>query len=528
MSQTGETNPPVDGVAGSSSQMRNEAADRPAKSKKARKPPKRKLLRRRIQELERQIAEARAEVRAREDEHAHEREQSESSVPLYGLTPELERAVREALREDKPRQLFRLLRPLHPADYADLIERNSGPNRQDLVTALGRYFDPETLTFLDEQVREEVLPALDAEVLAFVAEELESDDIVELVGDLDDADEQARLLDAIAPAERAMVEESLAFADDSAGRLMQRELVAVPQHWTVGQTIDFLRTEIELPDDFYDIFVTDPARRPLGKLSLSHLLRRKRPVFIADIMETNFHKVPVEMDQEDVALLFRQYGLVSVPVVDDEDRLLGRITVDDVVDVIDEEAEEDLLRLGGVASDDIYGNVIETTRNRFSWLVINLMTAIVASGVIGAFETTIEKVVALAVLMPIVASMGGNSGTQTLTVAVRALAMRELGPTNAARFVIKELTVGSLNGVAFALLAGAASWVWFGDLQIAMIMALAMVINMIVAGLFGTLIPIGLDRFNIDPAVASSVFLTTVTDVVGFFTFLGLAALVLM
>jgi magnesium transporter len=257
---------------------------------------------------------------------------------------------------------------------------------------------------------------------------------------------------------------------------------------------------------------------------LSRLLRAKRPVLVADIMEERFYRILVHMDQEDVAMLFRQYGRVSAPVVDENGILIGMVTVDDVVDVIDEEAEEDLMRLGGVAEDDLHGGLVATTRSRFSWLAVNLATAIVASGVIGAFETTIETMVALAVLMPIVASMGGNAGTQSLTVAVRALAMRELTATNAAKFVIKETTVGSLNGVAFALLAGGISWIWFGDPQIAGVLALAMVINLVVAGFCGTMIPIGLDRMKLDPAIAPTVFLTTVTDVVGFLAFLGLAS----
>ena len=434
-----------------------------------------------------------------------------------------EAAVIQRKARAKPRQLYRLVRPLHAADHADLIERYSGRNREALVVVLGRYFDPETLTYLDDKVREEVIPLLDEEVLRNAMHMLESDDAVEILGELDD-DEQARLLDTTPDRERAMVEEGLA----SAGRLMQREMVTVPEHWTVGQTIDFLRTTEQLPNYFYDIYVVDPAHHPFGKLSLSRLLRSKRPVRVADVMSTDFHKVPLVMDQEDVAMMFRQYGLVSAPVVDADERLIGMITVDDVVDVMNEEAEEDILRLGGVANDDLHGSLLSTTRSRFSWLAVNLVTAIVASGVIGAFETTIEKIVALAVLMPIVASMGGNAGTQTLTVAVRALSMRELSSTNAFKFVMKEMTVGSLNGIMFALIAAGACWAWFGDPQIAAVMASAMMINLFVAGLSGTLIPITLERFKIDPAVASTVFLTTVTDVVGFFTFLGLAALFLM
>lgn len=479
--------------------------------KKARKKKTKKKLKRRIKALKAEL-----EVYDRV-----------GASKLYGLTPELERAVAEAIADGQLRQLYRLVRPLHAADYADLLERYSGEARRTLVTVLDRNFDPETLAYLDDAVRDEVIELLGEDVLVSAVSALDSDDAVDLIGELDRED-QERLLESLPAHERAIVEESLNFSEDSAGRLMQRETVTVPEHWTVGQTIDFLRTHGELPRDFYDIFVLDPERRPLGKLSLSHLLRSKRPVRVADVMLTEFHKIPAVMGQEDVAMLFRRYSLVSAPVVDENDRLLGMITVDDVVDVIDEVAEEDLLRLGGVAGDDLHGGLIDTTKSRFSWLAVNLITAIVASGVIGAFETAIEKIVALAVLMPIVASMGGNAGTQTLTVAVRALAMRELSATNALKFVFKEMTVGSLNGIAFAVIAGAVCWVWFGDPQIALVLGAAMVVNLFCAGLFGTLIPIGLQRLNIDPAVASTVFLTTVTDVVGFFAFLGLAALFLL
>lgn len=449
------------------------------------------------------------------------------STALYGLTPEVEKAVEEALEEDRLDDLRNLLKPLHPADFADLLERQDTEERQQLIAAGGEDLDPEFLVHLDESVREDVVEFLDDRNLAEVLIELDSDDALEVIEDLDEA-LQARLLRALPARDRAFVEEGLTFPEDSAGRLMQREIVAIPTHWTVGQTIDFLRTYRDLPDDFYDIFVVDPMHKPVGSLALSHLLRRQRPVRVSDIMIKEFHEIPAEMEQEEVALLFRQYGIVSAPVVDGDRRLLGMITLDDVVDVIDEEAEEDLMYLAGVSETDIYSDLRSTVKSRFSWLAVNLVTAIIASMVIGAFQDTIEQIVALAVLMPIVASMGGNAGTQTLTVAVRALAMRELYPGNAIKFIIRESAVGWINGMAFAAVAAGVSYLWFGDIGIAAIMGLAMIVNLMVAAVFGALIPLGLERFDIDPAVASGVFMTTVTDVIGFLTFLGFAAMLLL
>jgi magnesium transporter len=309
---------------------------------------------------------------------------------------------------------------------------------------------------------------------------------------------------------------------------MQREFVVIPSAWTVGETIDYMRAAKDLPDDFYDIYIVNPKHHPIGYLPLSRIMRTRRHVRLTEFMETDMKKIPLNMDQEDVAYLFRQYGLVSAPVVDDAGRLLGVITVDDVVHIIDEEAGEDIMKLGGVREQDLYSAVLDTTKARFTWLAVNLLTAILASGVISLFDATIEQIVALAVLMPIVASMGGNAGTQTLTVAVRSLAMKDITEANAGRFIGKELLVGSINGVLFALMAGGVTWLWFDSGPLGLVIASAMVINMVVAGLSGTLIPLGLDKLDIDPAIASSVFLTTITDVIGFFAFLGLAAAFLL
>ncbi|HLB81348.1 MAG TPA: magnesium transporter, partial [Dongiaceae bacterium] len=435
--------------------------------------------------------------------------------------------IREALAAGRIERVMELAEPLHAADVADLLEHLSRDERALYLRIARHVIDPETLTYLDETVREEVMELLGPQELAAAVARLDSDDAVEVLEDLEDEAKQ-RILDSIPAAERALLEQGLTYPDDSAGRMMQRELVAVPSFWTVGETIDYLRAKDDLPDAFYDLFVVDPTHKPVGTVPLSRAMRARRAVRLADIMETELRSIPVSMDQEAVAHLFRQYGLVSAPVTDEGGRLVGVVTVDDVVHVIDEEAEEDLMKLGGVREDDLYRAAIDTTRARFSWLVVNLLTAILASAVIGVFQGNIEQIVALAVLMPIVASMGGNAGTQTLTVAVRALAMKELTRDNALRFVGKELLVGSFNGILFAALTGAVAWLWFGLPALGLVIAAAMMFNMAVAGLSGTLIPLGLERLGIDPAIASGVFVTTVTDVVGFFAFLGLAGLVLL
>jgi magnesium transporter len=387
--------------------------------------------------------------------------------------------------------------------------------------------DPEVLTYLDEALREQILDILEPGEIARAMAELDSDDALGLVEDLDEEKREA-VLDALPARERLLVEEGLTFPEYSAGRLMQREVVAVPMFWTVGKAIDWLREARNLPDDFHIILAVDPAYRPTAILKLSHILRNRRSAKLRELSSEEIRTIPAEMDQEEVALMFRQYGLVSAPVVDGAGRLIGVITVDDVVDVIDEEAEDDMLKLGGVSGDDLYRATIDTTRARFSWLAVNLLTAIVASGVIAIFESTIEQVVALAVLMPIVASMGGNAGTQSLTVAVRAIAVRELTGDNARRVLSKEVLVGLLNGVIFAVIAGPIAAFWFGDVMIGVVIGSAMILTLICAGFSGTVIPLLLERLKVDPAVASAVFLTTVTDVVGFFAFLGLAAWILI
>ena len=448
--------------------------------------------------------------------------------PDIGVDPQVARHVATALVDGHVNDVLVLVEPLHAADLADLIEALAGEQRRQLLDLLHHRLDPETLAHLDVVVREDVLEQLAPEEVAAALVELDSDDAIDVIEDVDEADRR-QILERLSPSDRAMLEEALSFPEDSAGRLMQRELVTVPEDWNVGDTIDYMRARAaQLPRDFYDIFVVDAARRPVGMVPLSRLMRNLRPVKIGDILHRDLHQVAVDRDQEEVALLFRQYALVSAPVVDDHGRLVGVVTVDDIVHVIDEEAEEDIMRLGGVREDDFYEAVIDTTRARFSWLLVNLGTAIIASLVIGLFDAAIDKVVALAILMPIVASMGGNAGTQTLTVAVRALAMRELTAANAMRIVGKEVLVAGINGVLFAALAGIVAWLWFDTPVIGAIIAAAMLINLLVAGLAGVSIPMLLERVGADPAVASPVVLTTVTDVVGFLSFLGLAAIVLL
>ncbi len=442
---------------------------------------------------------------------------------LLGLNPDVIRDVIVALDAEDAAAIRRILKPLHPAEIADLIEMLRGAMRTQLIEFLRPTFDPEILAELDWGVRDEVAEQLGTDAIAMAIAALDSDDALNLISALEET-KQRRVLHAIPSALRTMLEEGLAFPEDSAGRLMQREFVAVPAFWTVGEVIDFLRESEDLPDDFYDIFVVDPRHRLIGSVALNRVLRAKRPVPVRDIMERDIVTVPVAMDQEEVAYVFAQQDLLSAPVVDASDRLIGVIMIDDIVDVIHEEAEEDIMRLGGVQEDDLYQAVIETGRSRFTWLFVNLGTAILASAVIGLFQGTLEHIVMLAVLMPIAASMGGNAGTQTLTVAVRALATKELTTANAAKVLSKEVLVGTFNGVLFAVIVGGVAWAWSGNMGIGAVMAVAMIITLIVAGLAGAAIPLGLSMTRFDPAIASGVFLTTVTDVVAFLSFLGLGA----
>jgi magnesium transporter len=446
---------------------------------------------------------------------------------LDEVTPELIRRVEDALAEGRNVEAKRLLEELSAVGQAAVLEQVAEPERDALVGLLKRDLDPEVLTELDDEVRDDVLDQLDSKDIAAAARKLETDDAASLLEDLPE-DERREVLAELTAEERAEIESALAYPEDSAGRMMQRSLVKVPQSWTVGQVIDYCREAGDLPEDVYDLFVVDRGGRLRGSVPLGRMLRSKRPVPITEIVDPDIPSVPATADQAEVAHLFRDQNLVSCPVVDGRGRLIGVIMVDDVVDVIDEEAEEDLLKMGGVVHDDMHANTVRTVRLRGVWLAVNLLTAVIASLVIGQFEGAIEKIVALAVLMPIVASMGGNAGTQTVTVAVRALAMGELTPANALRFIAKEIAVGGLNGMIFALLMGAAVVLWYQDWRLGAVIGAAMICNLVAAALAGTLIPLGLQKFGVDPAVSSTVFLTTVTDVIGFLAFLGLATLFLL
>ncbi len=411
---------------------------------------------------------------------------------------------------------------LHESELGHLIQAIQPDQRLALVRLLGDDFDMTALTEVDEAIRLQIVEQMPNEQIAAAIGELDSDDAVYILEDLDKEDRE-EILAQLPFTERVRLRRALDYPESSAGRRMQTEFVAVPPFWTVGQTIDYMRDEEELPESFTQIFVIDPTFRLLGAVDLDRILRTKRTMKIETIMRETNHPIPAQMDQEEAAQLFEQYDLLSAAVVDESDRLVGVLTIDDVVDVIQEEAEEDIMRLGGVGDEELSDTIPETSRSRVPWLLVNLLTAFLAASVISLFEATIEQIVALAVLMPIVAGMGGNAGSQTMTVTVRALATRNLDIHNAFRVVRREVGVGLLNGLIFGVLIGVVAGLWFHDANIGGIIATAMLINMLAAALAGIMIPLLLDRFNIDPAVASAVFVTTVTDITGFFSFLGLA-----
>ncbi len=446
-----------------------------------------------------------------------------AAAPLAPAS-ELARPVAQALASGLTAHVRSLVQILEAPDQADLIELLEPAQRVQLVEALGPAFRPEVLSELDETVRDQLLPALPKEVLAKAVAELETDDAAYLLENVAEPVRQ-EILAQMPSGDRAALERNLEYPQDTAGRLMQTDFVAVPPFWTVGQVIDHMREAEHLPETFSDIYVVDPTYHVLGSVDLSRLLRTKRQVRIDAMMDAGRKVVLATADQEEVARQFERYDLKSAPVVDADKRLVGVVTVDDVVEVIEGEADEDLRRLAGIGDERITDSVRQIVPARFWWLFVNLLTAILASAVIKQFDATISHMVALAVLMPIVASMGGNAGTQTMTVAVRALATGELGAINTARVVLRETATGLINGLAFAVIMGLITFFWFGSNQLGAIIGAAMIINLLAAAIAGIFIPLALQRWGFDPAVSSTVFVTTVTDVVGFFAFLGLASL---
>ncbi len=438
------------------------------------------------------------------------------------LRPEFVSAVLDAVDEGDRDAARALVEPLHPADIADLLELTPSERRADVSAALGDLVSAEVLSELNDYVRDAVVEALAPQQLADLAAELDTDDAVAIIQDLDEEDQQA-VLEAMEPEDRAAIESALAYDEETAGRLMQRDLVAVPEHWTVGQTIDYLRETIDLTSDFWEIFVVDAGHRPIGTCQLSWVLRCPRDIAMTDLMKREQTLIPVDMDQEEVALRFQKYALISAAVVDESNRLVGMITVDDVVHIIQQEAGEDILRLSGAGDGDINEPVMDSYKARVRWLLSNLLTALVASTIISYFEGTIEKMVALATLMPIVAGVGGNAGSQTMTVTVRALATNQITGSNTRRTILRELRVALMNGATVAVVLGIGVGIVFGNVSLGGVIAAAIMTNILTAGLAGASVPLIFDRFNIDPAVASSIFVTMITDSMGFFAFLGLA-----
>lgn len=434
--------------------------------------------------------------------------------------------VTKALAAGDSARVRQLAEPLHPADIADLIEQVEPSERQPLAKALGDVLDADVLSEMNEVVREALIDVLDAGQVADVVTQLDTDDAVAIIEDMDEED-QAEVLRSLPADERAAIEEALSYPEESAGRLMQRDLIAVPEYWTVGQVIDYLRqADTNVTDEFWEIFVVDPAHRPVGTIRLSKLLRAPRPTLVASVKQDEQTLIPVEMDQEEVALRFQKYALISAAVVDPSGRLVGVITVDDIVHIIQEEADEDIFRLSGGGNEgDINESVFDSYKSRVRWLVANLGTALVASSIIGAFQATIAQMVALAVLMPIVAGVGGNAGTQTLAVTVRAIATDQLTESNTWRAIVREIRIAMLNGLTVAVLIGIAVAAYFQNTSLGGVIASAMLANIVISGLAGVFVPLSLQRIGTDPAVGASVFVTMVTDSMGFLVFLGLATM---
>ncbi len=435
--------------------------------------------------------------------------------------------VLSALASGNRVDLTEVLEPLHPADIADIIEQLNTTDRARFIRLYDTEFYGDILSEIDEHIREEVITELKPDVLAEAVRDLESDDVVDIVEDLEE-EQKETILKALDEGDRVAVQSLLSYPERSAGRLMQREVVMAPEHWSVGMAIDFLRNDANLPEQFYHIVLVDPRLHPVGNVSLGKLMSSKRSVLLKEIIEDVFQVIPADQDEADVAYAFNQYHLISAPVVDVENRVVGVITIDDAMVVLDEELEEDIMLLAGIGDSSVSDTIIETVRGRLPWLAVNLVTAILATIVIAQLEATIAQFVALAILMPIIASMGGNAATQSLTVAVRAIATKDISSTNIGRVIRREVGVGILTGLIFAVSMGLIGVFWFGTAMLGVVIAISMLINLVVANLAGTIIPVILEKLGIDPALASGAFVTTVTDVVGFFAFLSIAGILLL
>ncbi len=441
----------------------------------------------------------------------------------FEFNKEYIKVVTEKIANNDAEFISNSFKEIHPADAADIIEHLNQDDREKLIKLNNFKIDPEVFVELNESIQIEVVKYLSTESIVYILKNLESDDAIKIIENLDEKSKND-ILSSLPPKDRFILLESLSYPEDSAARIMQREFTAIPSNWSVGQTIDYLRENKDLPEEFLEIFIVDNEFKPIGTVPSSKVLRTSRDNKMIAIMNESQLSIPVDMDREEVGHLFENYNLNSACVVDKNNKLVGMITSDDVLTVLKEEAEEDALRLAGVGDEEITDGIFKKTKRRFNWLLLNLVTAVIASIVIGFFQEDIEKVVALAVLMPIVASMGGNAGMQTLAVTIRTIATNELTKNNFAQNVIKEFSIGILNGFIFAIISAIVVQFWFNDYTLSLIISISMVLNMIVAGLFGILVPITLKKFDIDPAIASSVFVTTITDVIGFLSFLGIGA----
>ena len=441
----------------------------------------------------------------------------------FEFNKEYIRLVNEKIQNNDALFITNAFKEIHPADAADIIENLNENDREKLIKLNNFKIDPEVFIELNESIQSEIIKYLSSETIISILKNLESDNAIKILENLDEKNKNI-VLNSLPPKDRFALQESLSYPEDTAARLMQREFTAIPSNWSVGQTIDYLRENKDLPEEFLEIFIVDSEFKPIGTVPSSKVLRTSRDTKMQSIMLETQLSIPVDMDQEEVGHLFENYNLNSACVVDKSNKLVGMITSDDVLTVLKEEAEEDALRLAGVGDEEITDGVFKKTKRRFNWLLLNLFTAFIATWVIYMYEDAIKEMVLLAVLMPIVASMGGNAGMQTLAVTIRALATKELSAGNFSKIVTKEFIIGILNGIIFAVIAATIVQLWLDQINLSILIAVAMILNMIVAGLFGILVPVALKRMKIDPAVASSVFVTTITDVVGFLSFLGIGA----